>query len=447
MTSNPFIARLNNFGGLLSDIKASDVFDQSWYRRQCIGARLSPSPLLHYMLVGWKRGLNPSPRFDTKFYIERYRDVRESRSNPLTHYMIHGRHEGRLATRSGRIFRESLLPEYAPLPVFGSPADSHPRLTVVIDDHTPKLLGVGYLPLLGLALHTAGAAGFSLRVLIRSTSITTAEVSSALNAVSGDSRPTIDISRRTPGPTDDVDTTETEVWWASSASSMESLRHLIPSSKLWWVMTADEASRHPAGEHQEAVNHLLGHKDVQVIAVGEDLAKALPTARVAHVVKALPSLIGIKKTAHPGKALGVVVVPELSESLSSTSTAVLEHALTHEVLDPSTWSITLIGLDWEPLTLSGSVVVNQAHPNNPEEWSAVLSGQDAALVVQAGSEPRWLASEMMASGIPVASGKGSVSELSGALKKALSAKTTPSKAVTWSDIVTPLSHLVASSNG
>jgi len=52
MTSNPFIARLNNFGGLLSDIKASDVFDQSWYRRQCIGARLSPSPLLHYMLVG-----------------------------------------------------------------------------------------------------------------------------------------------------------------------------------------------------------------------------------------------------------------------------------------------------------------------------------------------------------------------------------------------------------
>lgn len=447
MTSNPFIARLNNFGGLLSDIKASDVFDQSWYRRQCIGARLSPSPLLHYMLVGWKRGLNPSPRFDTKFYIERYRDVRESRSNPLTHYMIHGRHEGRLATRSGRIFRESLLPEYAPLPVFGSPADAHPRLTVVIDDHTPVLLGVGYLPLLGLALHTADAAGFSLRVLIRSTAITTTEVSSALNAVSGQSRPTIDISRRTPGPTDDVDTTETEVWFASSASSMESLRHLIPSSRLWWVMTADEASRQAAGEHREAVTHLLAHKDVNVIAVGDEVAKALPKARVAHVVKTLPSLFGIKKASHKGKALGVVVVPELAESLSSTSTAVLEHALTHEVLDATTWSIALIGFDWEPLTLSGSVVVGQTKPGNAEEWTAALAGVDAALILQAGSEPAWLASEVKAAGIAAISGKGNVSELSGALKKALSAKATASKGATWSATVAPLAALVASSNG
>lgn len=447
MTSNPFVERLNNFSGLLSDIKASDVYDQSWYRRQCIGARLSPSPLLHYMLVGWKRGLNPSPRFDTRFYIERYRDVRESRSNPLTHYMIHGRHEGRLATRSGRIFRESLLPEYAPLPVFGSPADATPRLTLVIDDHTPVLLGVGYLPLVGLALHTADAAGYSLRVLIRSTTITTAEVSSALNAVSGESRPTIDISRRTPGPTDDVDTTDTEVWWASSASSMESLRHLIPSSRLWWVMTADEASRQPAGEHRESVTHLLSDKDVNVIAVGDEVAKDLPTARVAHVVKSLPSLLGIKKAAHDGKTLGVVVVPECPESLSSTSTAVLEHALTHDVLDASTWSITLIGLDWEPLTLSGSVVVGQTKPGNAEEWSIALAGVDAALIVQAGSEPGWLASEVSTAGIAVASGKGSVNELSAALKKALSATATSAKASTWSAAVTPLAALVASSNG
>jgi len=212
-------------------------------------------------------------------------------------------------------------------------------------------------------------------------------------------------------------------------------------------MTADEASRQPAGEHREAVAHLLAHKDVNVIAVGDEVAKALPKARVAHVIKTLPSLLGIKKASHKGKALGVVVVPELAESLSSTSTAVLEHALTHDVLDATTWSITLIGLDWEPLTLSGSVVVGQTKPGNAEEWTAALAGVDVTLILQAGSEPAWLASEVKAAGIAVASGKGSVGELSGALKKALSAKATASKGATWSATVAPLAPMVASSNG
>jgi hypothetical protein len=107
----------------------------------------------------------------------------------------------------------------------------------------------------------------------------------------------------------------------------------------------------------------------------------------------------------------------------------------------------LIGLDWEPLTLSGSVVVNQTKPGNAEEWSAAVAGVDTALIVQAGSEPAWLASEASAAGIAAVSGKGSVSELSDALKKALSTKAPASKAPTWSETVAPLAALVASSNG
>jgi len=93
------------------------------------------------------------------------------------------------------------------------------------------------------------------------------------------------------------------------------------------------------------------------------------------------------------------------------------------------------------------VVVDQTKPGNAEEWSTALAGVDATLIVQAGSEPGWLASEVSASGIAVASGKGSVSELSSALKKALSAKATTSKASTWNAAVAPLAALVASSNG
>jgi hypothetical protein len=447
MTSHPFIARLHNFSGLLADIKESDVYDQSWYRQQCIGAKLSPSPLLHYMLFGWKRGLNPSPRFDTRFYIERYRDVRESRSNPLTHYMIHGRQEGRLATRSGRIFRESLLPEYAPLPVFGSPADSTPRLTVVIDDHTPVLLGVGYLPLLGLAVHTAEAAGYSLRILIRSTTIATADVSHAVNAVSGDSRPTIDISRRTPGPTDDVDTTETEIWWASSASSAESLRHLVPASSLFWVVTANEAARVAAGEHREAVHTLIHQSEVRIIAVGADVAATLPAARIAHTVDSLPALLGVKKASHDSKTLGVVVDLDSPENLSALSTTVLEHALTHGVIDPDQWQITLIGLEWEPLTLSGTVLMGQTKPANSDEWSAAVSLVDALMVLQAGTEQGWLGSECVAAGVPVLMGSGTPEELSEQLGNAVARTHKASKSPGWSSVVSPLASLVASSHG
>ena len=439
MASNALSARIGNFLGLLGDIRDSDVYDSRWYRRQSVGARLSPSPLLHYMLVGWRQGLYPSPRFDTRFYIERYRDVRESRSNPLTHYMIHGRDEGRLATRSGRIFRETLYPEYAPLPVFGAPSGDTRRLTVVIDDHTPRLLGVGYMPLLGLAIHTAAQAGFSLRVLIRSSTITTAEISDALNASAEGPRPTIDISRRTPGPTDDVDATDTEVWWASSASSFASLHGLVPSFQLWWVMTADEVSRTPAGEHREAAERLLADPNTTVIAVGDVVASSVPKKALAHIVSVLPTMVSATPSALP--RLGVVVCPEQPESLPATATRTLEYALTHgHVSSP----VTLIGVEWEPLTFSGSVVVDQVKPKSAAEWASALSSVSSVLIVQSGTEHPWLADQLSTS-MPVVSGSCAVEDLAEEIATAKKAK--PAKVPTWNDVAAPIATLVEKSRG
>ena len=439
MASNALSARISNFLGLLGDIRDSDVYDSRWYRRQSVGARLSPSPLLHYMLVGWRQGLNPSPRFDTRFYIKRYRDVRESRSNPLTHYMIHGRDEGRLATRSGRIFRETLYPEYAPLPVFGAPFGDTRRLTVVIDDHSPRLLGVGYIPLLGLAVHTAAQAGFSLRVLIRSSTITTADISDALNAAAEGPRPTIDISRRTPGPTDDVDATDTEVWWASSASSFASLNGLVAPHQLWWVMTADELSRTPAGEHREAAERLLSDPHTTVIAVGDVVASSVPKKALAHTVSVLPTLVPATPSASP--RLGVVVCPDQPESLPATATRTLEYALTHgHVSSP----VTLLGLEWEPLTFSGSVVVDQVKPKSAAEWASALSSVSSLLIAQSGTEQPWLADQLSTS-MPVVSGSGAVEDLAEEIATAKKAK--PVKVPTWNDIAARIATLVEKARG
>ena len=445
MAQSVLQTRLSHFFSLISDIRHSDVFDASWYRRQSLGARVSLDPVVHYLFWGWKQGLNPSPAFDTRFYIERYRDVRESRANPLKHYMIHGRDEGRLATRSGRIFRDTLFPEYSPLPLFGAPAGDTRRLTVVIDDHTPKLLGVGFMPLLGLACHSAKAAGWTLRILIRSHTITTSEVSSALNAVASGERPVVDISRREPGPTDDVDSSDQEVWWASSASSLESLRHFVPHSSLWWVMGADEVSRASSGEHREVATRLLGERSLRIIALGDQVASVLPKTRVSYTVSVLPQLVGHSPVKKPGKTLGVVLCPDQAESLASTSTEVIEYTLTHQLLDPKVWKLKLIGLDWEPLTLSGSVVVEQTAPAASEEWSLALASVDALVVVQAGTEHPWLARQ---ASVPVVSGKGDVGALGKALGKALSEKAAkPELAANWATVVSPIVSAMESARG
>jgi hypothetical protein len=50
------------------------------------------SPLEHYLEYGAALGLNPDPRFDTNFYRKSLGDVSE---NPLLHYVMKGRREGR----------------------------------------------------------------------------------------------------------------------------------------------------------------------------------------------------------------------------------------------------------------------------------------------------------------------------------------------------------------
>lgn len=56
-------------------------------------------PLEHYLTLGWIEGRNPSPNFDTNFYLQKYPDVRSSGICPLLHYARHGVHEGRSTAR------------------------------------------------------------------------------------------------------------------------------------------------------------------------------------------------------------------------------------------------------------------------------------------------------------------------------------------------------------
>lgn len=51
-------------------------------------------PLLHYMREGWKNGANPSPLFNTAFYLSSCEDALKSGESPLEHYENVGKSKG-----------------------------------------------------------------------------------------------------------------------------------------------------------------------------------------------------------------------------------------------------------------------------------------------------------------------------------------------------------------
>ena len=73
-------------------------FDAAFYRgqRADLEELNEDACLRHYLTDGWQEGLDPSPEFATRAYLEVYDDVRKLKVNPFLHYVQYGRAEGRV---------------------------------------------------------------------------------------------------------------------------------------------------------------------------------------------------------------------------------------------------------------------------------------------------------------------------------------------------------------
>ncbi|MBQ2832686.1 hypothetical protein [Methanobrevibacter sp.] len=76
-------------------IKLSHLFDEKWYTSQYLMNK-PDNPIKHFIDIGCKNNYNPSPQFDTSWYLEKNKDVKKSGMNPFVHYIEYGRKEGRL---------------------------------------------------------------------------------------------------------------------------------------------------------------------------------------------------------------------------------------------------------------------------------------------------------------------------------------------------------------
>jgi hypothetical protein len=398
MSALPGISRLNRFVDLYRLVKNSGYFDARWYRTHSSGTRLSPNPIIHYALFGWRAGLNPSPRFDTRYYWDSYRDVRELNANPLIHYLLHGQKEGRLATTSGKEVRHSTIAEQAPLPLFEAPSTHRQRLSVVIDDYTPKVAGLGLTPQVALAHAVAHRHGFLLRFILRSDNLTRHDLANA--TPEGMPAADVDVVVRSPGSTADVECVEGEIWWATSAPSLWSLRDFVPTDTLWWLITANETSRTPAGELRLITEAALADPEVSKIVVGRGLVDSLTLSGSPTVIAQTPVWHRPADTATP-HTLAVVLDDTQGDILIGPTLKLIEEGLAHSAIDPSTWTIRLLGHLTRPITLTGSVHPELASPASASEWAREVSSASVVVALGAGSEPGYLAELALSRGARV----------------------------------------------
>lgn len=90
-------------------------FDESFYTAAYPHAHDSTMrPIDHFLLEGWRAGLNPSRSFDVAFYLHRHGDVAAAGMNPLVHYALQGVREGRPTRRPLDAERQDLCAASAP---------------------------------------------------------------------------------------------------------------------------------------------------------------------------------------------------------------------------------------------------------------------------------------------------------------------------------------------
>lgn len=76
-------------------VKQSKMVNGKWYLAEYPEwVPKAIDPILHYLAIGWRLGLNPCKRFDNDFYLESHKDQIQDGEVPLLHYLYKGQAKG-----------------------------------------------------------------------------------------------------------------------------------------------------------------------------------------------------------------------------------------------------------------------------------------------------------------------------------------------------------------
>ena len=326
----------------------SELFQPSWYRStQLQGLARWRDPLWHYLDHGWQQGLDPSPHFDSSYYVEQNDDVRRSKLNPLFHYLEYGKAERRSPIRSVQQTFDVFFPEAKELETFVSPRVGEQRLTLLIDHETLRRIDYSLTELAQACLSFAQQQGRDARIIsyLEDSSWLRHSVATARVSINFDSR---NLELVLAGGLDSASSFEIyrdELFVASSWTSCLALRHTAPENNTRVLKPVTEGGPNP-----ELAGSIKVFGNSWALSLGEN-----PTAQES---RRLPSSGTLQWISPPQNMLHLVIFADVNgyrldyvrvlralESLAFEGNKVLNHVC-----------VTVVGEALDPVTIAENMV-------------------------------------------------------------------------------------------
>ncbi|MBR0270956.1 MAG: glycosyltransferase family 2 protein [Methanobrevibacter sp.] len=113
-----------------NEIDNSGLFNHDFYNEMY--EDVSGDALTHYLVKGYKEGKLPSLDFDPDFYQKAYPDVKQADLNPLFHYVVYGKSEGKFIQQSYSIRRKNEICETNLAFLSNYEFDTEPLVSIII---------------------------------------------------------------------------------------------------------------------------------------------------------------------------------------------------------------------------------------------------------------------------------------------------------------------------
>ena len=126
-----------NLLGWRRGLDPNPLFNTDWYLgRYDDIARGGQNPFGHYLRQGWYERRDPGPDFSTTWYLERYADIGRAGTSPLLHYLLHGMREGRRPKPSP--FMQTIADRAAVIIAGGQSSFVSPQYAIDLTDFAAK---------------------------------------------------------------------------------------------------------------------------------------------------------------------------------------------------------------------------------------------------------------------------------------------------------------------
>lgn len=350
-------------------LEQSELFDRSYYRQHHLrGLARIQDPLWHFVTVGWKRGLSPSTRFDTQYYLMKNDDVRVANLNPLFHFEEYGRAERRLPLRSALEAQHAAVPEASPLRFFISPSLGPNRTSVLFDSSSEVTLPEEYADILFSATKASGDKGSSLRILFRPLSLNFSALEEAVMLLPRAIQESLEMTEIPLTLTySDVPFFDEEHSVATSWSSATALRYATKQGHSWVYRGGGGRKKlesNDGGTRASLTGRALHVPDITTPQYGEFIARA-------RVV--------------PGPGLTVLVDFALYPVAYFLLIESLAHALLEVKAEVQAPPITFLGNAGERFSFAEEVDVSRINLDDPPQVAGlsqrifIMSGRDDPL--------------------------------------------------------------------